>query len=154
MMKKTIIISLLLSLMVVIAGCSSASKTGNTLINGETVTVYKDKNCGCCGNYAAGLTREGYDVETIDSENMNTIKGKYNIPLSMQSCHTTVIGDYFIEGHIPYEAVIKLLTEKPDIDGIAMPGMPSGSPGMPGAKLAPFEIYAVTDGEMSPYMTI
>lgn len=153
-MKKVIIISLLLSLMIVIAGCSSAAKTGETVAGGETITVYKDKNCGCCANYAAGLKREGFNVEVINSDNMNAIKTKYNIPMSMQSCHTSVIGDYFIEGHIPYEAVIKLLTEKPDMDGIAMPGMPSGSPGMPGAKLAPFEISAVTNGELSPYMTI
>ena len=61
----------------------------------------------------------------------------------MEICHTTIIGDYFVEGHVPLEAVEKLLTEKPDIKGIAMPGMPSGSPGMPGAKKGDFVIYAV-----------
>ena len=73
----------------------------------------------------------------------------------MESCHTVVIGDYFIEGHIPLEAVEKLLVEKPDIKGIAMPGMPSGSPGMPGAKKGDFVIYAVNnDGTTEEFMRI
>ena len=71
----------------------------------------------------------------------------------MQSCHTTTIGNYFVEGHIPIEAIEKLMTEKPNIKGIAMPGMPSGSPGMPGAKQGPFIIYAIgNDGSVGEFM--
>ena len=85
---------------------------------------------------------------------MNSIKEKYNIPYNMQSCHTTEIGDYFVEGHVPIEAVNKLLAEKPDIDGITLPDMPSGSPGMPGPKREEFIIYSLKDGEAEEFMRL
>jgi hypothetical protein len=85
---------------------------------------------------------------------MYSIKQKYKIPRSMESCHTAVIGGYFIEGHVPIEAVNKLLEENPEIDGIALPRMPAGSPGMPGIKKAPFKVYALSDGEASEFTTI
>jgi len=72
----------------------------------------------------------------------------------MQSCHTTEIGDYFVEGHVPIEAIDKLLAEKPDIDGITLPDMPAGSPGMPGVKREEFVIYSLKDGESSEFMRI
>jgi hypothetical protein len=85
---------------------------------------------------------------------LHTIKQKYNIPVEMQSCHTTILGKYFIEGHVPLEAVNKLLKEQPDIDGIALPGMPIGTPGMPGDKDEPYVIYQLKDGKSSVFMTI
>ena len=72
----------------------------------------------------------------------------------MQSCHTTVIGKYFVEGHMPFEAINKLLSENPDISGIALPGMPSGSPGMPGPQAEPFMVYSIKDGVSTPYFTM
>ena len=72
----------------------------------------------------------------------------------MQSCHTTILGKYFIEGHVPLEAINKLLKEQPDIDGIALPGMPIGTPGMPGEKEEPYVIYQLIDGKPSVFMTI
>ena len=85
---------------------------------------------------------------------MSSIKSKYKIPQDMESCHTAVIADYFVEGHVPMEAVEKLLSEKPDIDGIALPGMPQGSLGMSGAKTAVFKIYALSAGTASEFMII
>ena len=76
-------------------------------------------------------------------ESLDETKRKYEIPPQMESCHTIIVGNYFVEGHVPLEAVEKLLREKPNIKGIAMPGMPSGSPGMPGAKNGDFVIYGV-----------
>ena len=72
----------------------------------------------------------------------------------MQSCHTAILGKYFIEGHVPLEAINKLLKERPDIDGIALPGMPIGTPGMPGEKEETFIIYQLVDGKSSVFMTI
>jgi hypothetical protein len=115
---------------------------------GPHVTVFKSSSCGCCVSYIAQLKSRGYDVETINSDNMNSIKSKYGIPGNMESCHTALIGDYFVEGHVPFEAITKLLEERPDIDGIAMPGMPTGSPGMPGYKNELFTIYSVDNGKM------
>ena len=85
---------------------------------------------------------------------MSSIKEKYQIPPSMRSCHTVVIEDYFVEGHVPIEAIKKLFAEKPDIDGIVLAGMPSGSPGMPGQKTEAFKIYALRDSQTSEFMII
>ncbi len=121
---------------------------------GQKVTIYKDPNCGCCVGYADELKRQGFDVETISTKDMASIKGKYNIPTDKQSCHTITMGNYFIEGHVPMGAVEKLLKEQPDIAGIGLPRMPSGTPGMPGPKRAPYEVYKQKDGEISEYVTI
>jgi hypothetical protein len=72
----------------------------------------------------------------------------------MQGCHTTVINEYFVEGHVPIEAVRKLLEERPLIDGIALPRMPQGSPGMGGEKTQPFVIYSITDGKVEEFVTL
>ena len=117
-------------------------------------TIYKSPSCGCCGKHAAYLGTKNFSVTIIKESNMDAIKDRYNIPAAMESCHTTVIGDYIVEGHVPIEAITKLLTEKPDIDGIALPDMPAGSPGMPGRKSEPFVIYALSDGTISEYMTL
>ena len=85
-------------------------------------------------------------------EDMTSIKQQYHIPEDMLSCHTAVIEDYFVEGHVPVEAIEDMLGEKPDIDGIALPGMPPGSPGMPGEKTGVLEIYAILDGVKSEFV--
>ena len=120
----------------------------------QVVEVFKTPSCGCCYGYVLFLEEEKFKVKQTDMRSLHTIKQKYNIPVEMQSCHTTIIGKYFIEGHVPFEAVNKLLREKPDIDGIALPGMPIGTPGMPGEKDELYVIYQLKDGKSSLYMTI
>ena len=100
------------------------------------------------------LKEQGLTVETINVQDTTKIKKEHNIPDDMLSCHTTVVGKYFIEGHVPYEAVEKLLREQPDIDGIALPGMPAGSPGMSGAKRGTWTIFAIKDGQTSVFMEV
>ena len=119
-----------------------------------SVEVFKTPSCGCCYGYVLFLEKEKFNVKQTDMRSLHSIKQKYNIPLEMQSCHTTIIGRYFIEGHVPLEAVNKLLKEQPDIDGIALPGMPIGTPGMPGKKEEPYIIYQLIDGKFSIFMTI
>ena len=89
-----------------------------------------------------------------DEGNPESIKIQHNIPKEMWSCHTTMIENYFVEGHVPMEAIEKLIEEQPDIDGIALPNMPSGSPGMPGKKNSVWIIYSVRDGNISEFMRI
>ena len=120
----------------------------------QTVEVFKTPSCGCCYGYVLFLEEEKFEVKQTDMRSLHTIKQKYNIPVEMQSCHTTIMGKYFIEGHVPFEAVNKLLKEQPDIDGIALPGMPIGTPGMPGDKDEPYVIYQLKDGKYSVFMTI
>jgi hypothetical protein len=118
------------------------------------VEVFKTSSCGCCYGYVLFLEEEKFKVKQTDMRSLHLIKKKYNIPLEMQSCHTTILGKYFIEGHVPIEAINKLLKEKPDIDGISLPGMPIGTPGMPGEKEEPYIIYQLVDGKSSVFMTI
>ena len=122
--------------------------------NKQIVEVFKTPTCGCCYGYVLFLEEEKFEVKQTDMRSLHTIKQKYNIPVEMQSCHTTIMGKYFIEGHVPFEAVNKLLKEQPDIDGIALPGMPIGTPGMPGDKDEPYVIYQLKDGKSSVFMTI
>ena len=120
----------------------------------QVVEVFKTPSCGCCYGYVLFLEEEKFKVKQTDMRSLHTIKQKYNIPVEMQSCHTTIMGKYFIEGHVPFDAVEKLLKEQPDIDGIALPGMPIGTPGMPGDKDEPYVIYQLKDGKSSVFMTI
>ena len=122
--------------------------------NKQIVEVFKSPSCGCCNGYVLFLEKENFKVKRTDLESIHTIKQKYAIPLEMQSCHTTIIDKYFIEGHAPLEAINKLLKERPDIDGLALPGMPIGTPGMPGDKEEPYVIYQLVDGNFSVFMTI
>ena len=126
----------------------------NTINNKLNVEVFKTPSCGCCYGYVLFLEKEKFNVKQTDMRSLHSIKKKYNIPLEMQSCHTTIMGKYFIEGHVPLQAVNKLLKEQPDIDGIALPGMPIGTPGMPGEKEEPYVIYQLIDGKFSVFMTI
>ncbi len=113
----------------------------------QEVVVYRSRYCGCCGGWISYLKKQGYKVKTVYNENMASVKDKYGVPRSLESCHTAVIGKYVVEGHIPVEAIEKLLAERPDIDGISLPGMPAGSPGMSGVKSEKFNIVSFKDGK-------
>lgn len=148
------IIVILAGIIIFTAPKGSSFETLNNY-QGE-IDIHKSLTCGCCSTYVSYVDdKTSPKVNPIEVQNPDEIKEKYGIPSELQSCHTTVIGDYFIEGHMPLEAVEKLLKEKPDIKGIALPGMPSGSPGMPGSKSGDFVIYAVNnDGTYNEFMRI
>ena len=119
------------------------------------VEFHKSMSCGCCGIHSNYLENKGLNLNIINMEDVSPIKKEYGVPSALESCHTTIIGDYFVEGHMPVEAIEKLLKEKPDIAGIALPGMPSGSPGMPGPKRVEWVVYAVNkDGTYDEFMRI
>ncbi|OJI07614.1 hypothetical protein BK004_00815 [bacterium CG10_46_32] len=114
--------------------------------------VHKSPTCGCCANYITYLKRQGFDVEVQNHDDLSSIKEQYGVPGGLESCHTTVIGDYVSEGHVPAENIIAMLTQKPVIAGIALPGMPAGSPGMGGAMKGAFSLYSFSEnGDVSPY---
>ncbi len=87
-------------------------------------------------------------------DDITDMKDDLGIPQHMWSCHTSIVGDYFLEGHVPMEAIRKLLDEHPAIDGLALPGMPPGSPGMGGVKSEPFVIYSIVDGRINEFVTL
>ena len=127
---------------------------GEIIVDGIQAKMYKSPSCGCCTGHAAELERRGYDVEIVESSNMNQIKSEHHIPGHLQSCHTVIIGDYFFEGHIPIDVINEFLEEQPDVDGLTLPGMPLGTPGMPGKKIAPYRIFSITDGVGTLYKTV
>ena len=156
-MKKIIIFAVLILSLIVLSSCNSSNSLNNNVveeIRGDQITVFKAQECGCCGGYIAELQRQGLNVDVKSVVDVTPKKDEYNIPNNMRSCHTTRVGNYFIEGHVPMVALNKLLEEKPDIDGIALPGMPSGSAGMPGPKTEKFKIYAIKNGQTSLFMEI
>lgn len=114
-----------------------------------SMTVHKDPNCGCCTAWANQAVQAGFQVSVVEQSNMAPVKSRLGVPDALGSCHTTEVGGYVIEGHVPFEHVRRLLTERPaGIRGIAVPGMPAGSPGMevPGVPPQPFEVFAFDGG--------
>lgn len=139
-----------------------AATVGDDPRNAETTvpvktsaTIYRSPSCGCCGSYISYLEGRGYAVTTEFMKKNGQRLDRFGIPEDMASCHTMQVGPYVVEGHVPEEAIRKLLDEKPDIRGIALPGMPFGSPGMPGEKEEDFTIYRLEkDGTTSPFVVI
>lgn len=106
----------------------------------DTVKVYKDPNCGCCSKWVDHMRANGFTVETMDLPDLTMVKERYAIGQSLRSCHTAVIGDYAFEGHVPADVIKKFLEEKPSVAGLAVPGMPMGSPGMEGASKDKYDV--------------
>lgn len=113
-------------------------------------TVHKTPTCACCDFYVNYLDAHGFEVEVIDHDSMTPIFQDAGIDLRMSSCHTTEVGPYTVIGHMPVEAIEQLLDERPMIRGITLPGMPAGSPGMPGTQQEPFTVYRITAETNNP----
>lgn len=109
-----------------------------------SATLFKNEGCKCCDRYADYLRANGFKVTVVAPPNMTVIKQKFGVREDLEGCHTTVIDGYAIEGHVPVASIKRLLSEKPAIKGISLPGMPEGSPGMSGEKAAPFEILTIS----------
>ncbi len=146
------VFALLIAGLFIFMNLSKPSSTGfatniaSSLEEGS-VEVFYSSSCGCCVNYIGYLKQNGLSLKATQVADVNSVKDSLGVPSNMRSCHSVVIGDYFVEGHVPIEAVAKLLSETPDIDGIALPGMPSGAPGMPGSKGA-LTVYSIKDGQV------
>lgn len=108
------------------------------------LTMYKDPSCGCCGKWGDAAKAAGFQVAVVETSDIYALKTKLGVPDELISCHTTVSGRYVIEGHVPLDNVKRLLVRRPQIKGIAVPGMPLGAPGMevPGRPPQKFEVMA------------
>jgi len=139
-------------LLISCTGSSPSTRPASSL-SGEVVTVYRTPNCGCCGEYIRYLRDQGVAVHVIERDDLTPLKRQWGVPESMWSCHTSRLGPYVIEGHVPLEAIARLWTERPNARGITLPGMPPGSPGMGGHRTGPLTIYLLTaDGQAHPWM--
>lgn len=114
-----------------------------------SITVYKSPTCSCCSGWEEYLRKHGFNVTSVPTDDLDAVNEQYGIPSEVQPCHTAVIGDYVVGGHIPVEFIAQLLTERPEIDGIALAGMPAGTPGMGGTREGALTVYAIKDGETS-----
>lgn len=117
----------------------------------RTGTLYKNPQCACCDAYADYLRTDGFEVMVTPTHDLSLIKAKHDVPPALQGCHTMLINGYVIEGHVPLGPLNKLLAERPTIEGISLPGMPPGSPGMAGPKPDPFTIYEISGGPLEVY---
>jgi hypothetical protein len=116
------------------------------------VTVYKSPTCGCCSAWVDHLRGSGFRVETVDVRDTGAVKRQYGIPDSLASCHTGVVDGYVVEGHVPATDVKRLIEERPEAGGLAVPGMPVGSPGMEqGDTTEPYEVLLMHDGEATAF---
>jgi hypothetical protein len=106
------------------------------------VTVHKLSSCGCCGLWVEHLRAAGFEVTTRSVNDLDPIRAKLGVPGNLASCHTAVVDRYAIEGHVPAAEIRRLLRERPEVAGLAVPGMVPGSPGMEGPRRDPYEVLA------------
>lgn len=106
------------------------------------IKVYKTPTCGCCKGWVQHLRDNGFKVETMDMPDLSMIKQKYGVKQELQACHTAIVNGYVVEGHVPADVILKMLKERPAVAGIAVPGMPSGSPGMEGGARVAYDVLS------------
>ena len=137
-MRKRVLAAGLLGALVSVGGIVFAQKPA------PTVQVYKSPTCGCCANWVKHLQQHGFTTRVTETDDVASIKTQRGVPARVQSCHTAVVDGYVIEGHVPAADVQRLLKERPAVVGIAVPGMPIGSPGMevPGQKPQAYDVVA------------
>ena len=135
------------------ASSTSTNRTGPAL---AVIDVYKTPTCGCCSKWVEHLRHEGFEVRTTDLADLAEIKASHGVPRQLESCHTALVAGYVLEGHVPGADVQRLLEERPAIAGLAVPGMPIGSPGMeiPGSNAQPYDVIAFrNDGSRQVFAT-
>lgn len=175
MMRKLVLTALVATLPLVASACTDASAgestdgsaDATTVASAErtaasstdqelpTILVYKSPTCGCCNGWIEHLEAAGFTVDARDVRDIMSIKVDAGVPTPMSSCHTALVDGYVVEGHVPAEHVKRLIADDPEIAGIAVPGMPVGSPGMEGPNAQPYQILSFTrDGQAAVYADV
>ncbi|SFM56639.1 Uncharacterized conserved protein [Bradyrhizobium sp. Rc3b] len=128
------------SLIGLLAAAALTGPAASALAEDRAITVHKDPNCGCCTGWVQHLRESGFDVRVEEASDLDAIRARLGVPTQLAACHTAEIGGYVVEGHVPAEAVRRLLLDRPNARGIAVPGMPVGSPGMEGGRPQPYAV--------------
>ena len=160
--KKSALMTGLVLFAATLTGCSSAALSGgseelamnNPLFSSSAVEVRRESGCGCCVSWADYLRKHGAAVDVVVDEELEKFRESRGISDDAASCHTAVVGEYVVEGHVPVEAIEKLLKVQPEARGIALPGMPADSPGMGGTESdwAKQKVILInTDGTLTPW---
>lgn len=147
--------SLLIGTTTLLGATSLVARAATPATNLPAAQVWKDPSCGCCKNWISHLQREGFQTQLFETGNA-AIRQRLGLPAKYASCHTARIGSYVIEGHVPAADIRRLLAEQPKALGLAVPGMPVGSPGMDGPEYGgrkdPFDVLLVmADGSSRVY---
>lgn len=121
-------------------------------VQASEITVYKSPSCGCCKKWVSHLRNNGFKVIAIDVKNVVPYKIKHGVTKPLASCHTALVGGYTIEGHVPAADIKRLLKQRPKIKGLAVPGMPMGTPGMEGRRKDAYKVLTFdASGKTSVY---
>ncbi|WP_163266762.1 DUF411 domain-containing protein [Chelativorans alearense] len=148
-MKRTFPISIIAAATIGAAAMASGAPAAAAEV--KAATLYKNPQCGCCEGYAEYLRDNGYTVSVKPTHDLALMSREAGIPDEYQGCHLVHIDGYVVSGHVPVGIVDRLMSERPDIKGITLPGMPMGSPGMGGEKSEPFTVYGIADGAPEVY---
>lgn len=136
-----------LAMLLLTAGVNSPVFAAKPVIN-----VFKDANCGCCTGWINHLQDHGFSINATNVADTSAYRKKFRMPEALASCHTATVGGYAIEGHVPAQDIQRLLKERPQAIGLAVPGMPAGSPGMEGPRKMAYDVILVkTDGKQAVY---
>jgi hypothetical protein len=138
---------------VLIAGAASMLQVGTLSAAAQSVvTVHRDPNCGCCLGWVQHLQKAGFPTKVLETKDLDTVKTRLGVPDDLAACHTAEVSGYVIEGHVPAAALQRFLAEKPNASGLAVPGMPIGSPGMEGGTPEAYEVVLFGPGGRRSYM--
>jgi hypothetical protein len=133
----------------------SFTATSKAQADNPAVTVYKTAGCGCCDKWIEHLRASGLAVQAHDAGNLDSIRSRLGVPPKLAGCHSAKVGRYVVEGHVPADQILRLLAEKPDVEGISVPGMPVGSPGMEGPGGSDYQVMSWRkDGTVQVFATV
>ena len=125
---------------------------GSSPARAVEIVVYKSPSCECCGEWAKHLRSNGFDVSVKNMEDMEPVRKQAGVPDDLQSCHTAFVDGYAVEGHVPAENIHRILADRPNIKGLAVPGMPASAPGMDGPDPEPYTVFSFDgDGKSEVY---
>lgn len=131
----------------------STSQQAIVSASNEVVEVYKNPQCGCCAAWVAHLRTQGFTVNVHEVADTAAVREQHQIPAALGSCHTATVNGYVIEGHVPAADIRRLLKEKPTVAGLAVPGMPAGSPGMESSSPQAYQTLAFSvNGDSSVFV--
>jgi hypothetical protein len=140
------------SAVLLIAGAAALPAAATRAAEQPGITVHKDPNCGCCSGWVRHLQDAGFTVQAVDTAELDAVKTRLGVPGDLAACHTAQVAGYIVEGHVPAAAIKRLLAEKPGAAGLAVPGMPIGSPGMEGGTPEPYDVILFGPAGRRTYM--
>src|SRR5262245_12955877 len=136
------------------AAVASLLQTGTVFAREkQVITVHKDPTCGCCSGWVEHLQKAGFKTKVRDTRDLDAVKRRLGVPDDLAACHTAEMAAYIVEGHVPASALKRLLAEKPKAAGLAVPGMPVGSPGMEGGRPEKYDVVLFGPDGRRTYMS-